>query len=185
MAQFLLAPGMDKIVSRQLSRIASGIAPLNYVLDIGCGPSSRHWKIGISHRAGFFSQLCPEIFRETGGSSVTTSATGLPFRTNSFDALLCFGLVHHLQDDWARQTLQEALRVTRSSGQIIVFDPVLPKRPWLRPIAWSLCKLDRGRFIRSQPQYESQILPPGKWRVQRIMHSYLGTEGIFCVLKKP
>jgi ubiquinone/menaquinone biosynthesis C-methylase UbiE len=183
-AQLLLAPGMNGIVTRHLAKIREVISDPGHVLDVGCGPSSRLWKIGMRPIGLDYAHAYTSRFRESGGISVTASAAALPFRRESFDAVLCFGLLHHLPDDVARMTVREAQRVTRPGGHVIVFDPVLPTHPWRRPIAWCLCKLDRGRFIRSQPTVESRILGSRTWDVERITHSYLGTEGVFCVFEK-
>jgi ubiquinone/menaquinone biosynthesis C-methylase UbiE len=183
-AQTLLAPGMDRIVTNELAKIMTAIAhPVN-VLDVGCGPSSRLWRVGVRPIGLDLSHVYTTKFRAGGGISVTASAKELPFASNSFDAVLCFSLLHHLPDDVAQATVKELLRVTARNGHVIVFDPVLPKVSWRRPIAWILCKLDRGRFIRSQPEVESHILPLRNWKVERVMHSYIGTEGVFCLLRK-
>ena len=182
--QIVLAPGMHGIVKRQLTKMTAEIPHKALVLDVACGPSSRLWRIGMRPIGLDLSHTYALKFRESGGVSVTASARELPFRSDTFDAVLCFGLLHHLPEDVARTAVSEIVRVTRPGGHVIVFDPVLPKVSWRRPVAWTLCKLDRGRFIRRQPEYQSRILSPDPWKVERMMHSYLGTEGVFCLLKK-
>ena len=120
----------------------------------------------------------------TGNTSVTASATALPFPDDSFGVVFGCGLLHHLPEALARQAVAEMMRVTRPCGHVILFDPVLPKAARLRPIAWGLCRLDRGRFIRSQKAYESSPLDGPERETQRFTHSYLGTEGRLCRLTK-
>jgi SAM-dependent methyltransferase len=123
-------------------------------------------------------------YRGAGGDCVTASASEIPFASGSFDLVLSVALLHHLPEDVARRTVGEMLRVTRSGGQVTVFDPVLPRAAFSRPQAYALCKLDRGRFIRTEPVLRSRILAPGDWHTQRIKHSYIGTEGLLCTLRK-
>src|ERR1035437_461749 len=94
----------------------------------------------------------------TGNTSVTASATALPFPDDSFGAVFGCGLLHHLPEALARQAGAAMMRGTRPCGHVILFDPVRPKAARLRPIAWGLCRVDRGRFIRSQKAYESSPL---------------------------
>src|ERR1039458_8049256 len=63
----------------------------------------------------------------TGNTSVTASATALPFPDDSFGAVFGCGLLHHLPEALARQAVAEMMRVTRPCGHVILFDPVLPK----------------------------------------------------------
>lgn len=84
----------------------------------------------------------------------------------------------------ARETIAEIVRATRAGGHVVLFDPVLPRAAWKRPQAWALCRLDRGKFIRSQGDYESCVLGAREWKTFRFTHSYLGTEGVLSVLQK-
>lgn len=184
-AQKIFAPGMDRIITGHLSRIFGGTPHSERnILDVGCGPSSWLWKIGI-HPIGLdISESYIKKFRMKGGIGLAGSASELPFASNSFDAVMSVALLHHLPEDLARQTVSEMVRVTNEHGRVIIFDPILPTSAWRRPVAWMLCKLDRGRFIRRQEVFQSQFVREGDWNVERIKHSYLGTEGLFCVLKK-
>ena len=83
-----------------------------------------------------------------------------------------------------RRTVGEMVRVARSGGQVTLYDPVLPKSALVRPHAYALGKLDRGRFIQPEPLYRSRILMPWDWDAKRITHSYIGTEGLLCTHRK-
>ncbi len=182
-AQVLLAPGMEHILTDRLQRALMNIQTPVRTLDVACGPSSWLWKVGIQPIGLDLSHAYTIRFRAAGGNCVTASAAEIPFPAGSFDVVFSAALLHHLPDDIARQTVREIIRVTRVNGHVLLFDPVLPKSAWTRPLAWSLCKLDRGRFIRHERALRSAILGSG-WTVQRITHSYLGTEGLLCTLKK-
>jgi SAM-dependent methyltransferase len=183
-AQVLLAPGMDHILTNQIKRVMTSIPAPVHTLDVGCGPSSWLWKLDVQPIGLDLSHAYAARFRAAGGNCVTASASEIPFPPNSFDAVFSVALLHHLPEDVARQTVREIVRVTRVNGHVVLFDPVLPKSPLMRPLAWTLCKLDRGRFIRRESAFAPAILGTANWKVQRITHSYLGTEGLLCLLKK-
>jgi ubiquinone/menaquinone biosynthesis C-methylase UbiE len=183
-AQFALAPGMDRIVTEHLSRILARIPTPATVLDVGCGPNSWLWKFGMKPVGLDLCYAYTKKFRDAGNLSVTGSAAILPFSNDSFDLVFSYGLLHHLPCTVARETLGEIIRVMRTGGHAVVFDPVLPKAAWKRPQAWVLCKLDRGKFIRQQDIYQSSILRAPEWKTFRFTHSYLGTEGVLSVLQK-
>jgi ubiquinone/menaquinone biosynthesis C-methylase UbiE len=184
MAQAVLAPGMDRIVTEHLSRTFAQMPPPVTILDVGCGPSSFLWNFGMKPVGLDLCHAYTKKFRDAGNLSVTASAAILPFPADSFDLVFSSSLLHHLPDAMARETIGEIVRITRPGGQAVLFDPVLPKAAWRRPQAWALCKLDRGKFIRSQGDYESSILGAREWKTTRFTHSYLGTEGVLTLLQK-
>jgi SAM-dependent methyltransferase len=183
-SQFVLAPGMDRIVAARLSRIFATIPRPLRVLDVGCGPSSWLWKLGIKPIGLDLCHAYTERFRAKENDAVTASAVSLPFLAGSFDLVFSYALLHHLPEPLAQQAVEEILRVTRPKGHVILFDPVMPRITALRPLAWALCKLDRGRYIRPQREYENLVLNRPGWKIERFTHSYLGTEGLFSILAK-
>ena len=184
LAQAVLAPGMARIVGDRLSGALAQVPAHATVLDVGCGPSSWLWQLGMKPVGLDMCHGYTKKFRDAGNLSVTASAAVLPFPADSFDLVFSFALLHQLPDAMARETIAEIVRATRVGGHVLLFDPVLPKTAWRRPLAWVLCKLDRGRFIRSQGQYESCVLGGPEWKTFRFTHSYLGTEGVLSVLQK-
>lgn len=184
-SQILLAPGMDRILTKRLFRTFADIPTPKRLLDVGCGPGSWLWNLGMDPIGADLCHAYTVKFRATGNTSVTASVTALPFPDDSFDVVFACGLLHHLPEELAREAVAEMTRVARPHGHVVLFDPVLPRVGWLRPIAWALCRLDRGRFIRSQEAYESSLLGGPDRKAQRFTHSYLGTEGLLCRLRKP
>ena len=183
-SQFVLAPGMDRIVTARLARMFARLPRPERVLDVGCGPSSWLWKLGMKPIGLDLCHSYTVRFRANGSYSVNASAVNLPFPANYFDVVFSYGLLHHLPEQLARETVGEILRVTRPNGHVILFDPVVPRVAALRPLAWALCKMDRGRFIRPQGDYETSVLSRPEWKIERFTHSYLGTEGVLSLLAK-
>jgi SAM-dependent methyltransferase len=183
-AQAVLAPGSARIISEHLSRTFAQIPTPAAVLDVGCGPSSFLWNFGMKPVGLDVCHAYTKKFRGAGNLSVTASAAALPFPTDSFDLVFSMSLLHHLPDDMARDTVGEIVRITRPGGKALLFDAVLPKAAWRRPQAWALCKLDRGRFIRSQGDFESRVLGAREYKAFRFTHTYLGAEGLLILLPK-
>lgn len=100
-----------------------------FILDVGCG-SGEYTKyvqnlskniVGVD-----ISHIALKRFRANGFQGVLADVKKLPFHNNSFDYVLCSGLLHHLvgQEDLGRY-LTEFARVTREQGYVIALEPNL------------------------------------------------------------
>lgn len=76
----------------------------------------------------------------------------MPFRKKSYDLAIAFGLLHHLNDSEARHLVNHLRLALKSKGRLITVDGVFFKHQ--NKIKKMLLKLDRGRFVRTKPQYE-------------------------------
>jgi len=183
-SQTVLAPGNVHIISEHLSRTLAQMPEAAAILDVGCGPFSFLWSFGMKPVGLDTCHACTKKFRDADNLSVTASAAALPFPADCFDLVFSMSLLHHLPDAMAHETVGEIVRITRPGGKAVLFDPVLPRAAWRRPQAWALCKLDRGRFIRSQGDYESCVLGARDYKTFRFTHTYLGAEGLLTLLPK-
>ena len=179
LSQFLLSLGIDKITPR-IKQLLTELPPASRVLDVGCGPSSWLWRVGLCPVGLDLSFAYILTFSQRRGQAVTGSADVLPFLDNSFDGVWSIGLLHHLPDDLARQAVSEMLRICRPGGYIVIVDAVLPEPAWQRPVAWMIRRLDRGRFMRTQKTLESIIFQREGWVCERITYSLTGLEGLIC-----
>ena len=94
------------------------------ILDVGCG---------IGTYVERLSQLSSQVHgidvdrqriragRERGLSLLAGTAEDLPFDDNSIDVVLLNEVIEHVRDD--RQALEEALRVLRPGGDLVIFAP--------------------------------------------------------------
>lgn len=73
------------------------------VLDIGCGARKRG-SVGID-------------IQETASVDVLADGRRLPFATDSFDAVVCYHLLEHLEEDDIKRLLAEIARVLHPRGR--------------------------------------------------------------------
>jgi len=108
-------------------------------LDIGCG--ARAWQIRAANRDGCFTAGCDVSFRglkrasalikDEGGvpRCVVCDAQHLPFKLNSFDAVLSLSVIEHVtRDDWMAKEISRTL--TPGSKAYLV----TPLAYWMMPI---------------------------------------------------
>jgi SAM-dependent methyltransferase len=180
LSQFLLAPGAEKAITESIRQLLTQLPPAQRILDIGCGPSSYLWRVGL-HPVGLdISSNYTATFTLHGEPAVTGSAASLPFHDGSFNGVWSIGLLHHLSDGEARGAVGEMIRICRPGGYIVIFDAVSPEPAWRRPVAQIVRRLDRGRFMRTQSALETFLLKREGWTCERISYSLAGLEGLLC-----
>lgn len=185
LSQKLLAPGSEESILRQVKQFWNSSMPSQNNLEVGCGPQSLLWNMRLRPLGLDAIHAYNVRFTGHGEKAVTGSATTLPFLKNSFDNVWSFGLLHHLSDEMARQTVHEMLRVLRPGGRIILFDGVMPASVLPNPVIWALRKLDRGRHMRKQKTLESLLSDRARWLVKRFQYCLWGHEGVLCIYQKP
>ena len=185
LTQRLAAPGAERALRAMLARwLAENPAP-GRCLDVGCGPRSWLWDVGLQAYGVDVSEAAVAAYRRRGGTAVVASATALPFADGAFDSVWSFGLLHHLPDGAAQRAVAEMQRVTRAGGCTVVFDAVLPRAAWRRPVAALLRRLDRGRWMRTEAALTALLTPPAAWESTRLTYALTGLEGLLATFHKP
>jgi len=115
-----------------LEQIRSAIGPTNAmsILDLGCGPGIVTAAIAPEVREAVAFDLTPEMIdkarakcKEAGLKNVrfeVGNAEQLPFENERFDCVVTRLKIHHFLD--AERVMEEAVRVTRKGGRVIVAD---------------------------------------------------------------
>lgn len=178
--QRVLGPGAEARIAEEIA--ARGLIERagRRVLDVGCGPESRLAGFGLEAVGLDLSERALYRARPGCRSLVRADAAALPFASASFDSVWCFGLLHHLDDAAAARALREMRRLTRPGGLLVVFDGVLPRSRWRRPLASLIRALDRGRHMRSEPALRVLLAPAIRLQMTRFEYATTGLEGLLA-----
>jgi cyclopropane fatty-acyl-phospholipid synthase-like methyltransferase len=125
------------------------------ILEIGCGPGTIAGYLPDSEYVGFdmsskYIEMARKRFPQAQFVCERVSQFSLA-KQQSFDAVLALGIVHHLDDQEARQLFQIAYDALKSGGKLITFDGV-----WTNDQSaaarWLLAR-DRGEYVRNEREY--------------------------------
>ncbi|NLI82617.1 MAG: class I SAM-dependent methyltransferase [Deltaproteobacteria bacterium] len=127
------------------------------LLDMGCGTAQildylpegvEYW--GYDIHPGYIA-AARRRFGEKGRFACRlleeSELAGMP----PFDIVLASGLLHHLDDDAARDVFRLAKRALRPGGRFVSIDPVFAENQ--NPLARMLISRDRGRNVRDAQGY--------------------------------
>ena len=115
-------PYWDGKRNQEISDLFTGINQENKtILNIGAGKSSNSVRASVSTQIANLIQIDRENLE---GIDKIADATDLPFKDNSFDVVLFLRVLHHINN--FNQALNEALRVTKSGGVILLSEPYKP-----------------------------------------------------------
>jgi len=111
--------------------IAAYIGDEDKVLDVGCGAGTLILALGdkrINNYYGIdFSNIAianlVKTLPELEGRAKVSSCNRLEYLDNEFDVVIICELLEHLDDEVMLETLDEARRVLRSSGRLIISVP--------------------------------------------------------------
>ena len=184
LSQAVFALGAEGSIKHEIATLFKKLPSVDSVLDIGCGPSSYLWLLGV-HPIGLDISLSyAKTFRTRGGIAIEGSATDLPFRNNSLGSVWSFGLLHHLANSGVSKVIREMMRVCQGDGYIVIFDGVRPDSFWRRPLASVIRMLDRGAFMRRQEDLENLLPDRGNWACKRFRYALTGLEGVLCIYRR-
>lgn len=104
------------------------VQPTDRILEVGCG--SGCLLLQLRSRCGEIvgTDFAAGMLKHLEGQAVQThccEANSLPFPDASFDKVYCHGVVQYFPDEkYARQAVEEMLRVCRPGGRVLVGDVI-------------------------------------------------------------
>ena len=93
-----------------------------WILDVGCGIGTyvKRFRAFSPHVFGIDVSV-KRLAESTMPNLVAAAGEALPFRDQTFDVLVFNEVIEHVADD--RQTIEDALRVLRAEGSIVIYAP--------------------------------------------------------------
>lgn len=142
------------VLVQEFIRPISGCA----ILDIGCGPADilaylpdvDYWGFDISEK---YINHARTKFGRRGHFQCKTLQFADLAQLPSFDVVLAFGLLHHLDDLAAESIMHLAFQSLKPGGILLTIDPCL--EPSQSLIARFLICHDRGQNVRDKDGYQA------------------------------
>jgi cyclopropane fatty-acyl-phospholipid synthase-like methyltransferase len=144
-------PASAKVLVREYVQPRAGAR----ILEIGCGPGMIVRYLPQVEYLGFdlssdYIETARKRFPTAQFVCERVSQFSLA-KQQSFDAVLAFGIVHHLDDQEAKQLFQIAYDALKSGGKLVTFDGVFTTDQ--SSAARCLLARDRGEHVRNQGEY--------------------------------
>lgn len=137
------------------------------VLDVGCGPGDVFELLPQVRYVGIdFSEDYIAAARRRFGARARFVCGNLNDlageKLGDFDEVIAMGVMHHLSDHETIGMLRKIQERLKPGGRFVSYDPCFTKRQ--HPLARWIHKLDRGRFVRFDGEYEHLV--------SRVFNSY-------------
>jgi ubiquinone/menaquinone biosynthesis C-methylase UbiE len=171
----------QKQTLQRISKQTAALCP-ETVVDVGGGTGiwRRLWPAGCRYVC--LDTEMPKLkgFRSKvpSGLAVLSDATRMCIATESADVVTCVAVAHHLTDAMLDQIFEEAQRVLRVGGRLILLDPVLNRELLMGRILW---RLDRGSYPRTAEELHEKMEGRFKivhWEKFAIYHEYVFGIGV-------
>ena len=156
------------------------------LLDIGCGTGLYSLGfncddyVGIDINKNFISYARKQYSKKF----IVMDATKLTFANDTFDSIVSIALFHHICNRDARKVFEEMQRVCKPGGYISLLDITYPSNKF-NFIGSFLCKIDRGRYVRTLEETREILSTNCNCIVERkVENTYPYTNYIFIFKNK-
>ena len=128
------------------------------VLDVACGPGafSRLFPAETYVGVDINQRYIDYARRHYQGTFHVMDARNLEFDVDTFDDVLVYGLLHHLNDKDAGAVLDGIARVLKPSGRTLIIEDI-PTESRLNLIGHLLHRIENGHFIRTAEEYRDLL----------------------------
>ena len=181
---------IDVVAGRFRKAISKYLADYNTVLDIACGTGSQ--AVDLSKHSGnivgvdLSEDMLAKARKKARGMNnvqfMRADATSLPFRNHHFEASIISFSLHDMPYDIAMAVLQEAKRVTKAGGVIVIADYGQSCNPLVKRACMRICGLwETQHFTRFMQKSIEDYTEPLGLNVEERHNYYLGAATIIVV----
>jgi 2-polyprenyl-6-hydroxyphenyl methylase/3-demethylubiquinone-9 3-methyltransferase len=150
-SRFKASVAGDDVRLAALRRALGPLAGLS-ILDLGCGKGRFARQLALAGARIVGVDIALGMLGHAGGiDRVRASASRLPLRSRSFDAVVAVEVLQHVAPAALPEVITEAARVLRPAGRLLVIDrnatALDARRPWLPRVALKCLDEHRGRWM--------------------------------------
>ena len=147
--------GADRMRYRCLD--VAELKPGDRVLDVGCGPAYYFDRLPEVGYVGFdtseaYIAYARRRYGKRGDFRCETLTAEHLGQLGQFDAVLLFGLLHHLDDAQCATLLDLSARALKPGGRVVSCDPTLHEGQ--RRVSRWMSENDRGEYVRRPESYD-------------------------------
>lgn len=130
------------------------------VLDIGCGPGNALEYLPDVDYCGFdldptYIKVAKARYPTRGKFYCKKVSLDAIKGEGIFDLIISVGVIHHLNDDEARQLFEMAYLLLKPGGRLVTHDGCYrPGQSWLERF---FLDIDRGRHVRTEAEYRKLV----------------------------
>jgi 2-polyprenyl-3-methyl-5-hydroxy-6-metoxy-1,4-benzoquinol methylase len=132
--------------------------PKMKILDIGCGTAAilDYLPLNIEYSGYDINPVYIKYAKKKYGNRATFHnmrvSEMVSMQTEPFDVVLADSLLHHLNNDEAKDLFHTGYTLLKDKGFMLTIDPVLIEHQNF--ISKTFCALDRGQHVRSPDKYK-------------------------------
>lgn len=144
-------------------------APSDVIVDIGCGTGDLAEQIPFRRYFGFDND--PRVIKIAEAKKIPNASFTLDsvqeydLRPRAPTKAVLYGILHHIPDEDAVRLLR-ALK-DAGTGDIVTLDPVYSRYHLVSNL---LCRLDRGAYVRTEPEMQALMDQAGLETETRLLH---------------